>query len=92
MGKFVFESVNDIGPSQSIIRFTKASDVHEHNTRYANQGNLFINSVRTSSYGLKALRVEGSKLWNTIPDNIKDSRTKKSFSANYKRLLTESYS
>ena len=76
VGKFVFESVNDIGPSQSIIKFTRASEIHDHNTRYANQGNFFVNSIRTGRYGLKALKVEGKKVWDVIPINIKESNKK----------------
>ena len=91
VGNFVFESVNDIGPSQSIIKFTRASEIHDHDTRYAKRGKFFITGVRTERYGLRALRVEGRKVWDTIPNNIKESRTKKSFNACYKGLLINSY-
>ena len=91
VGKFVFESVNNIGPSQQIIKFNRASEIHNHNTRYAKQGNFFINSVRTDRFGLKSLKMEGIKVWSTIPNNIKASLTKKSFNVNYKRLLIDLY-
>ena len=61
------------------------------NTRFATQGNFFINSIRTSRYGLKALKVEGSKVWDAIPANIRNKLTKKSFSASYKQHLIGSY-
>ena len=91
VGKFVFESVNNLGPSQNIIKYTRSSEVHNHNTRYAKQGNFFINNVRTSRYGLKGLQRVGSKIWATIPSSIKDCRSKKSFNAKLKKSLIEVY-
>ena len=47
--KLVFESINEIGPTQSIIEFTLASDIHHHNTRYANHSNFYFKGVRTNT-------------------------------------------
>ena len=91
VGIFVFESINNIGHSQSVINFTRASEIHAHNTRYANLGNLFVNYARTSRYGLKALKFEGAKVWTTIPANVKESRSKNLFKTNYKKILIDSY-
>ena len=38
VGMFVYESVNDLGPSRNIIKYTKASEVLCHNTRYNAMG------------------------------------------------------
>ena len=51
LGKLVYE-LNHIGPSNNIIQFTRSNEIHNHNTRYASQGNLFNKYVRTTSYGL----------------------------------------
>ena len=48
LGKLVYESINGIGPTQSILKFTRACDVHSHDTRYARKGNFFNKSVRTT--------------------------------------------
>ena len=50
------------------------SELHCHNTRYAKHGNFYVSSVRTSRFGLKYLKIEGAKLWENIPNNIKDIR------------------
>ena len=92
LGKLVYESMNHIGPSNNIIQFTRSNVIHNHNTRYASQGNLFNNYVRTTSYGLKSLRYMGGKLWSTIPKNIQDSLTCKSFIRNMKLKLINDYS
>ena len=85
LGKFVYESINYIGPSYNIIQFTRSNEIHDHNTRYASQGNLFNDYVRTTCYGLKSLSYMGGKLWATIPKSIKDCTTCKSFIRNMKK-------
>ena len=78
VGNFVYESINNIGHSQSVINFIRASEIHAHNTRFANTGNLYLNYARTR-YGLKALKFEGAKVWATIPANIKDGVVLKNY-------------
>ena len=34
--------------------------------------NLFIPSARTTNYGLKQLRVNGPRIWNSLPTFIKN--------------------
>ena len=92
LGKLIYESINNIGPSHNIIQFTRSNEIHEHNTRFASRGNFFNNYVRTTSYGLKSLRYMGGKLWATIPNNIQDCLTSKSFIRNMKIKLINDYS
>ena len=91
VGKFVFESMNGIGPSQNIVKFNMASEVHNHSTRFSDQGGFSVNNVRTTQYGLKNLKMVGKGIWATIPNNIKDCLTKVSFNACYKKELLTSY-
>ena len=91
LGKLVFESTNGIGPSNNVIKFIRVSETHCHNTRYADQGNLYINSVRTTRFGLKGLQFEGAKLWAVISVDIKNSQTKKSLSSRFKKYMLELY-
>ena len=51
LGQLVYEAVNGIGPSNKVIKFHRFSDIHCHNTRHADQGNLYINSARTTRFG-----------------------------------------
>ena len=76
LGKLVFESTNGIGPANNVLQFIRVSETHCHNTKYADQGNLYINSVRTTRFGLKGLQFEGAKLWTAISTYIKNSKTK----------------
>ena len=91
IGKFVFESENNIGPSHSIIKFVKASEIHEHGTRYSERGGFYVQLVRTSKYGLKAVSNEGRKVWESIPVSIRESKSRKLFVCKYKELLIDSY-
>ena len=86
LGKLVFESTNGIGPSNNVLKFIRVSETHCHNTRYADEGNLYINSVRTTRFGLKGLQFEGAKLWAAISTDIKNSQTKKSFISRFKNI------
>ena len=91
LGLFVFESINSIGPSNSIIQFTQTRLTHEYQTRNATRGNLTQESVRTHRYGLKSISYEGTKLWNLIPEEIRNKPNKKLFKYHYKKFLFTSY-
>ena len=69
LGKLVFDSLNNIGPIQGTLHFTGVS------TRFSMRGNLHVNSVRTSRFGLGSLNIEGGH-WATLPTNLKECSTK----------------
>ena len=91
LGKLIYESVNDIGPTNIVIKYTWASEIHRHNTRYAHNGNLYTNSVRTTRFGLQGLQTQSKQLWEILPNKIKDCRTKKSFIKSFKQHIIASY-
>ena len=60
--------------------FKYSSCIHEYKTRSdynikseVSTNNLFIPSARTTNYGLKMFKVNGLKIWNTIPKDIRSS-------------------
>ena len=91
VGKLVYGSLNNLGPIQGILNFTRASEIHRHSTRFSMQNNLHIKPVRTCRFGLRTLNVEGVHLWATIPNNIKNCSTKQAFSKLLKANLINSY-
>ena len=91
LGKLVFESLNDIGPTKNVIKYVRASEVHSHDTRHARKGNLYTDWVRTTRYGLKNLQNEGSNLWDHLPSVIKSSTNRESFKFKFKNQLLETY-
>ena len=62
VGKLVYESLNCIGPTPALIKFTRVSEVHLHITRYSSQGNYYNTFARTTRYSLGSLRIEGGKI------------------------------
>ena len=53
LGKLVFESTNGIGPSNNVLKFIRVSETHCHNTRYADQGNLYMLVLELLDLALK---------------------------------------
>ena len=91
VAKIVYESEHNIGPCNKILNYNKVSEMHNHNTRYSYYGGIYMNSVRTSKYGIKSLRNEGRLVWESIPDDIKKSTSKKMLVSGYKKHLVNSY-
>ena len=90
LAKFTYNSINGIHP-YTMFRFTTASELHNYQTRFASAGNLYINYNRTSKYGLKSFQALGSRFWNKIPSQIKDSVSIYSFCRQIKLLLISEY-
>ena len=63
LGKFVFESHNNIGPSQFHNIFNPVTNVHQYHTRYGSSGNFFVTHAHTTQYGLKNIKNSGTRLW-----------------------------
>ena len=55
------------------------------------RGNLHVNSVRTSRFGLRSLNIEGGHLWATLPTHLKECSTKQAFNKHFKANLISSY-
>ena len=91
LGKLIFDSLNNIGPIQGILNFTRASEIHSNSTRFSMRGNLHVNSVRTSRFGLRSLNIEGGHLWATLPTHLKECLTKQAFNKHFKANLINSY-
>ena len=92
LGKLVYNSLNNIGPTRSIIQFTRTTKVHSHSTRYVTQGNFFRSWARTTRFGLRNLQVQGGLLWANLPINVKTSHSKNIFVKRLKYKLLNSYS
>jgi len=90
LAKFTYNSINGVYP-YTMFRFTAASELHNYRTRFASAGNIYINFNRTSKYGLKSFQALGSRYWNKIPSQIKDSVSIYSFCRQLKLLLISEY-
>ena len=75
ISKFIFKCLNKSTPINFHSWYKLTSQIHNHNTRskFANIQNqvltrtLFVPIARTTYYGLKLLKVQGSRIWNELP-------------------------
>ena len=91
LGKLVYESFNDIGPTSKIIKFQRVSEIHNLSTRHATCGNIFNSYVRTTNFGLKSLLIQGGHYWATLAGKIKECQTNKSFLKHLKQHILKTY-
>ena len=64
--------------------FTSNSSVHTHNTRL--KEGLHVERYRTN-YGQKTIKYRGPKLWNSLPQSLKEPCSTKLFKINYKKFI-----
>ena len=86
VSKFVFKSINSLAPRNFHGWFQLTHERYGYRTRsnFSNDDdsiikNLFIPSARTTNYGLKQLRVNGPRIWNSLPTYIKNATSLKVF-------------
>lgn len=84
---FVFKAINKLLPSQFANFFTPNYLVHNHYTRQKFKLHSVPHRIncRTNS-----IRILGSKLWNSLNNELRTSSTVKSFQRQYKQLLINS--
>ncbi len=73
--------VSDVNSSKTTFGklFQKVKDIHNLNTRHATSGKLFKPNFRTND-GKCFITNTGVDIWNSIPQNIRPSASKTSFS------------
>ena len=88
LGKFCYKFKKDLLPNSFNQIFTNIPQIHSYNTR--NSNNRFFRPKHTGR-GYKTLQNLGSKLWNKIPLEIKNSSTIFIFTQKYKQHLLQNY-
>ena len=80
VSKFVFKCLNRTTPEQFHNWYKLNHEIHGYSTRSnfnVNDGiiinNLFVPSAHTTNYGLKQLRVNGPRIWNELPSQLKNA-------------------
>ena len=87
--KFVYESLNKLNPSQFHNYYNYSEG--EINTAATRDNNLDTPMVRTTIYGLKALKYSGCTLWNDQPIDSRNAISKKVFTKTVKLHMINSY-
>ena len=76
---FIYKSLNKQNPTNFHTWFKLPAQIQSHNTRSKfidivnarSSNNLFIPIACTSHYGLNSVKVQGPKIWNMLPPDIR---------------------
>ena len=88
LGVFMYKYVNNELPNIFNGFFTLRCNIHDYQTRNANNFNLTRNS---KSFTDHAIRTAGPILWNSLINNIKSANSVKHFRKVYKSILISTY-
>ena len=86
---FMFKFYNGLLPTAFEHFFTPVKSIHSYNTRSAVNQSYYIPRARTN-YGLYNIRFNGTKTWNSIGEDIKQSSLK-TFKEKLKREYMNTY-
>ena len=82
VSKFIFKCIHRITPENFHNWFNFISDTHGYCTRSkfnassnTTTNKLFIPFARTTNYGLKKLTVNGPRIWNALPDCLRNEES-----------------
>ena len=97
ISKFIHKWLNSDIISNFDKWFNLNYEVHNYMTRsnYNSENNktnnLFIPFGRTTNYGLKLIKVNGPKIWNTLPLEIRNIKSLSNFKITLKNHFLETY-
>ena len=88
---FVYQWFHNLSPSCFVNYFNPVSLIHSYNTRQSQIDSLFVNSVRTTQYGIRSLSYTGPKLWNSLSMDVKKIMPFSSFRRYIKNSVIDGY-
>ena len=91
---FVHESVRMMSPAffLNYNLLESLTAIHQHDTRQAFKGDIFMTQESILQCGLRSVRYAGAKFWNNTPRAIKQSTTAANFRHKLKmHLLSTRY-
>ena len=80
----MYKTVNGHGPEIRKESFHNISSLHEHATRSAVKGDLFV-PRKTTSITQQAVSVAPARLWNMIPSTIRNAQSIDTFKVKLKK-------
>ena len=83
LGVLMYKTVNWHGPEVCKEAVHDISSIHEHATRSAVKGDLFVPG-KTTSIAQQAVSVAGPRLWNMIPSTIWNAKSIDTFKVRLK--------
>ena len=79
----MFKAIHGIAPHYLLDRIDMQFDIHVYNTREAGSMNVYLPAVHKEIYRNSFL-YSGGKLWNELPDFVKNTTNIETFKRNYR--------
>ena len=67
--------------------YTCTLSIHEYDTRHSYRGYVFLTHKNSLQYGLKSICYMGAKMWNDLPEELRNSTSKYSFKKHLKNTF-----
>ena len=82
--KFTYESIHGLAPDYLVNNIEMRVDRHGYNFRGHRNDDVYLPTIKKEIFRM-SLRYFGGKLWNRLPDHVKDSCSQDNFKLKYKR-------
>ena len=89
---FVYQWSHRLLPPCFSEYFNFISSVHSYSTRQSCKKNLYVASVNTTQYGLRFLKFTSPRLWNSLPTNITNSNSLRTFRKTLRNSMLNCFS
>ena len=80
----MFKAIHGIAQHYLSDRIDMHFDIHDYNTRKAGSMNVYLPAVHKEIYRNSFFLYSGGKLWNKLPDFVKNSTNIETFKRNYR--------
>ena len=78
----------NLAPEPISDMYKLANNVHNYNTRYASDGNVYINRPNTTK-GQRSINFSGARVWSRVPATIKEAQSLVLFKTQLKEYLLD---
>ena len=97
VAKFIFKCLEKKVPINFHHWFQLTSQMYQYHTRssytnnYQDSKHLYMPFARTTNYGSKKIKIQGTRIWNSLPVPLRITQSLSYFSINLKKILLNNY-
>ena len=84
----MYRVTNNLAPEPISDMYQLANNIHNYNTRYASDGNVYINRPNTTK-GQRSINFSGARVWSRVPATIKEAQSLVLFKTQLKEYLLD---
>ena len=88
----MYKTQKGLAPDVFYDLYHTVTELHSYDTRSANNGNLQIplTNLRAGEKAISAISVSGARIWNNIPNSVKQAQSLDVFKRELKQYLIKS--